>query len=88
MPNDSYLLSAYGFNEERDHMRPWYQQRSPIPVIENSLAKINWNIEFQWKKSQKTTANKVDMAVMDKKKKKIWLLMEGTVCGIGLISDR
>ena len=28
------------------------------------------------------------MAVMDKKKKKIWLLMEGTVCGIGLISDR
>ena len=41
-PYYHYLLSAYGFNEESDHKRPWYQQRPPIPVIENSLAKINW----------------------------------------------
>ena len=27
-----------------------------------------------------------DIAVMDKEK--TWLLIEGTVCGIGLISDR
>ena len=43
-PYYHYLLSAYGFKEESDHKRPWYQQRSPMPVIENSLAKINWNI--------------------------------------------
>ena len=82
-----YLLSVYGFNEESDHKRPWYQQRPPTPVIENSLAKINWNIEFHMEKKLENNANKVDIAVMDTEKK-TWLLIEGTVCGIGLISDR
>ena len=82
-----YLLSAYGFNEESDHKRPWNQQRPPIPVIENSLAKINWNIEFHMEKKPENNANKVDIVVMDKEKK-AWLLIEGTICGIGLISDR
>lgn len=86
-PYYHYLLSAYGFNEESDHKRPWYQQRPPIPVIENSLAKVNWNIEFHMEKKPENNANKVDIAVMDKEKK-VWLLIEGTVCGIGLISDR
>ena len=39
------------------------------------------------KKKPKNNANKVDVAVMDKEKK-TWLLIEGTVCGVGLISDR
>ncbi|XP_068675406.1 uncharacterized protein [Montipora capricornis] len=86
-PYYHYLLSAYGFNEESDHKRPWYQQRPPIPVIENSLAKVNWNIEFHMEKKPENNANKVDIAVMDKEKK-VWLLIEGTVCGIGLISDK
>ena len=38
-------------------------------------------------KKPENNANKVDIAVMDKEKK-TWLLTEGTVCGIGLISDR
>ncbi|XP_067056937.1 uncharacterized protein [Acropora muricata] len=86
-PYYHYLLSTYGFKAESDHKRPWYQQRSPMPVIENSLAKINWNIEFHMEKKPENNANKVDIAVMDKEKK-TWLLIEGTVCGIGLISDR
>ena len=45
-----------------------------MPVIENSLAKINWNIEFHMDKKPE---NKVDIAVMDKEKK-TWLLIEGT----------
>ena len=38
-------------------------------------------------KKPENNANKVDLAVMDKEKK-TWLLIEGTVCSIGLISDR
>ena len=45
------------------------------------------NIEFHMEKKPENNANKVDIAVMDKEKK-VWLLIEGTVCGIGLISDR
>ena len=58
-----------------------------MPVIENSLAKINWNIEFHMAKKPENNANKVDIAVMDKEKK-TWSLIEGTVCGLGLLSDR
>ena len=77
-----YLLSTYCFKEESDLKRPWYQQRSPMPVIENSLAKINWNTESQMEKRPE-----VDIAVIDKEKK-TWFLIEGTACGILLISDR
>ena len=38
-------------------------------------------------KKPENYANKVDIAVMAKEKK-IWLLIEGMVCSIGLISDR
>ena len=59
-----------------DHERP------PIPVIENSLAKINWNIKFHMEKKPEKNANKVD-------KKRARLLIEGAaVCDIGLIPDR
>ena len=40
-PYCDYLLSTYGFKEESDHKRQWYQKRSPMPVIENSKNKIN-----------------------------------------------
>ena len=74
-PYCHYLLSTYGFKEESDHKRPWYQQRSPMPVIANSLAKLNWNIEFYMeKKRRKTTQKKVEISVMDKEKK-TWLLI-------------
>ena len=36
---------------------------------------------------QKTAQNKIDMALHDIQKKE-WLLLEGTVCGIGKIADR
>ena len=58
-PYHHYQLSAYGFNEESDHKRPWYQQRPPIPVIENSLAKINCNTEFQMEEIHKTTQTRL-----------------------------
>ena len=83
-PYYHYVLSAYGFNDESDHNRPWYQQRSPVPVLENALSKIVWNIEFYMEKKPENNANKVDIAIMDM----TWLLIEGTVCSIGLISDR
>ena len=38
-------------------------------------------------KKPENNANKVDIAIIDKEKK-TWLFTEGTVCGIGLISDR
>ena len=38
--------------------------RPPIPVIENSLAKINRNIEFHMEKKPESNANKVDIAVI------------------------
>ena len=40
-----------------------------------------------WKKKPENNANKVVIAVMDREKR-ARLLIEGTVCGIGLISDR
>ena len=39
------------------------------------------------KKKPENNANKVDVAVMVNEKK-TWLLIKGTVCGMGLISDR
>ena len=48
----------------------------------------NLELKFPYgKKKNGNCANKVEMAVMDKKKK-TWILIEGTVCGIDLISDR
>ena len=67
-PYHHYQLSAYGFNEESDHKRPWYQQRPLIPVRENALAKINWNIESHVEKKPKNNANKVDIAVTRKRR--------------------
>jgi hypothetical protein len=82
-----YLLSVYGFDDLSDHNRPWYQQRPPTPVVENTQAKLIWNIEFHIRRKPENNANKIDIAIMDKEKKR-WLLIEGTVCGIGLINDR
>ena len=52
-----------------------------MPVIEDSLAKINWNIEFHIEKKPENNANKVDIAVMDKQRK-TWLLIQGTVSAV------
>jgi len=65
-----------------DHERP------PIRVIENSLGKINWNIEFHMEKKPENNANKVEIAVMDKKKRARLRIEGAAVCSIGLISDR
>ena len=60
-PQYKYELFHINF-KENDHERLKYQQRSPIPVIENSLAKINWKIEFhKEKKKPENNANKVDI---------------------------
>jgi len=72
-PYYHFLLSTYGF-DHHNHQRPWYEQKPPIPVTENERAKINWNIEFHLQKKPENNVNKVDIAVMDKEKKR-WLLI-------------
>ena len=56
-------------------------------MIENDKAKIMWNTAFYLPEPPEDSANKIDMAVHDIQKKE-WLLLEGTVCGIGKIADR
>lgn len=80
-----YLLYSYDF--ENDHHKPWYEQKLPTAVVENEHAKILWNTEFYLPKPPANGANKIDIAVHDVKKKE-WLLLEGTVCGVGKIKDR
>ena len=80
-----YLLHLYDF--ENDHSKPWYEQRPPSAVIENDKAKIMWNTAFYLPEPPEDGANKIDMALHDIQKKE-WLLLEGTVCGIGKIADR
>ena len=53
-------------------------------MIENDKAKIMWNTLPE---PPEDGANKIDMALNDIQKKE-WLLLEGTVCGIGKIADR
>ena len=56
-------------------------------MIENDKAKIMWNTAFYLPEPPEDGANKIDMALHDIQKKE-WLLLEGTVCGIGKIADR
>ena len=47
----------------------------------------NSNTAFYLPEPPEDGANKIDMALHDIQKKE-WLLLEGTVCGIGKIADR
>ena len=56
-------------------------------MIQNDKAKIMWNTAFYLPEPPEDGADEFDMAVHDIQKKE-WLLLEGTVCGIGKIEDR
>ena len=46
-----------------------------------------WDIEFHLPRAPQNHANKIDMAINDKKRQ-VWLLLEGTVCAVGKIMER
>lgn len=56
-------------------------------VMENEKAKIMWDVEFHLETAPLNGANKIDMAVLDKEEK-VWNLIEGTVCTVGLIKEK
>ena len=58
-----------------------------MAVVENERAKIMWDIEFHLPREPQNNANKIDMAINDKKRQ-VWLLLEGTVCTVGKIKER
>ena len=80
-----YLLYIYEF--ENDYSKAWwYEQRPPSAVIENDKTKImrNWLYSFS-QNPQKTAQIRSTSPSMTQKKE--WLLLVGTVCGIGRIAD-
>ena len=80
------ILSHFGFTEQDDNT-PWHKQSLPKSCIENDEAKILWNIPIHLDIAPKNGANKPDITIMDKKTK-TWLIIEGTVCNIGRITER
>ena len=46
-----------------------------------------WDIEMYLEKAPENHANTIDIAIMDKEKKK-WLLLEGTVCTVEKVWER
>ena len=85
-PYYHYLLYKCGFENNYD-TRPWYEQSPPVAVVENEGAKIMWDIEFHLPRGPQNHANKIDMALNDKKRQ-VWLLLEGAVCAVGKIKER
>lgn len=81
-----YLLHKYEFDES-NHNKPWYKQDLPSPCVENSKAKILWDIPWLIEKCPQNGANKPDISVQDKTSKE-WLIIEGTICTPGLITER
>ena len=81
-----YLLQKYGY-QESDHSKPWYQQKQPQSVLENTTSKVQWNVPFHLKRTPSNVANRIEMSVWDKVKNK-WHLLEGSVCQVGKIKEK
>ena len=81
-----YLLQKYGY-QESDHSKPWYQQKQPQSVLENTTSKVQWNVPFHLKRTPSNVANRIEMSVWDKVKNK-WHLLEVSVCQVGKIKEK
>ena len=79
------VLHKYSFESEVS--KPWYQQEMPKPAKENKRAKVFWDIPIYVDKAPENGANRPDMVMLDKINKN-WIIIEGTVCLIGEITER
>ena len=66
-------------------MLPWYHQPPPLATVENSRAKIFWDV--QQLLSTEEGANESDIVVLHKEKDVAYVI-EGTICKIGKIEER
>ena len=80
------ILSTFGFTAD-DNPTPWHKQPLPKSCMENDEAKILWDIPIHQDIAPRNGANRPDIMAMDKKNK-TWLIIEGTVCNIGHITER
>ena len=80
-----HVLHKYSFESEVS--KPWYQQEMLKPAKENKRAKVFWDIPIYVDKAPENGANRTDMVILDKINKN-WIIIEGTVCLIGEITER
>ena len=80
-----HVLHKYSFESEVS--KPWYQQEMPNPAKENKRAKVFWDIPIYVDKAPENGANRPNMVILDKINKN-WIIIEGTVCLIGEITER
>ena len=80
-----HVLHKYSFESEVS--KPWYQQEMPKPAKENKRVKVFWDIPIYVDKAPENGANRLDMVILDKINKN-WIIIEGTVCLIGEITER
>ena len=80
------LLEKYDLLNPQN-LLPWYRQPPPLATVENSRAKIFWDIQHLLSTCPEEGANKPDIVVLDKEKD-IAYVIEGTICEIGKIEER
>ena len=80
-----HVLHKYSFESEVS--KPWYQQEMPKPAKENKRAKVSGTYLSTWTRLLRTERIRPDMVILDKINEN-WIIIEGTVCLIGEITER
>ena len=80
------LLEKYDLLNQQN-LLPWYRQPPPLATVENSRAKIFWDVQHLLSTCPEEGANKPDIVVLDKEKDMAYVI-EGTICEIGKIEER
>ena len=80
-----HVLHKYSF--ESEVTKPCYQQKMSKPVKVNKRVKVFWDIPIYMDKAPENGANRPDMVILDKINKN-WIIIEGTICLIGEITER
>ena len=81
-----HLLEKYDLLNQQN-LLPWYRQPPPLATVENSRAKIFWDVQHLLSTCPEEDANKPDIVVLDKEKDMAYV-MEGTIFEIGKIEER
>ena len=80
------LLEKYDLSNQQN-LLPWYRQPPPLATVENSRAKIFWDVQHLLGTCPEDGANKPDIVVLDKEKEMAYVI-EGTICAIGKIEEK
>ena len=80
------LLEKYDLLNQQN-LLPWYRQPPPLATVENSRAKIFWDVQHLLSTCPEEGTNKPDIVVLDKEKDMAYVI-EGTICEIGKIEER